>query len=775
MYVAAHPDDENTRLISYFANGENVQIAYLSLTRGDGGQNLIGKELGVKLGQIRTQELLQARKTDGGRQFFSRAIDFGYTKTPDETFQNWDREKVLGDVVWVIRNFQPDIIITRFNTIPGGGNHGQHTTSAILAEEAFKISGDPKAYPEQLKYVKTWQPKRVFWNTYNFRGDFVKEEGQQYFEFPTGDYNPILGETYSQIAADSRTMHKSQGFGSTARNGGAVDHIQFITGTPATNSAFDGVENRWQTISNGDEIEKLIDSALENFDFKNPKNNVGNLLKIKAQMESVESKELWLKEKISSVDALILESLGIEAEWIVSKELGYPGENISTDLEITNPSDGKLQIISFESVGEKLEVNKDLQENLITVLDQPFSIPANFPLSQPYWLKEPADGALYQIIDQLEIGKPFDNSQPKGVLTLSYEGQTIQMALPLMYKYNSPVDGEVKQPFTIVPRVDLSVSKENVFLVSGADDKLIVNVNFAEEILDGNLGFENLEPNQFSIVSESRNEASKQITYEVKFLLEGIQNRTVTAKYVTDSGMEYDQTTNHIYYNHIPNLTFFSPASINLIKADWKISGEKIGYVEGAGDEVPNVLSSLGYQVSFIGPEDYSLENLKQFKAIVVGIRAYNTNDELIENQNVLMEYVKEGGNVIVQYNTTAGLKTENMGPYPFKLSRDRVTVENSPFQADWSHPIISTPNKLDKADFDHWVQERGLYFVTDVSKEYSTPLQFQDPNEDFLNGALIYTEFGKGHYVYTGISFFRELPAGVPGAIKLFINLIEQ
>ncbi len=330
-------------------------------------------------------------------------------------------------------------------------------------------------------------------------------------------------------------------------------------------------------------------------------------------------------------------------------------------------------------------------------------------------------------------------------------------------------------PFTVVPEVDLVVSKENVFLVEGVDPKLMVTVNFANEMLDGKLGFENLTSSQYKIVSVSTNEANKQKLYEVEFSLDANQKRTVTATYTTASGEVFDQSTNRIIYSHITNLTYFSPASVNLIKADWKISGAKIGYVPGAGDDVPNVLSALGYEVVEIGPNDFNQAYLSQFKAVVVGIRAYNTNLSLIENQQVLMDYVKEGGNVVVQYNTTGGLKSSDMGPYPFSLSRDRVTVENSPFKADYNHPVLSNPNQLVAADFDGWVQERGLYFVTDISKEYSTPLQFQDPDEDFLNGSLIYTKYGKGNYVYTSISFFRELPAGVPGAIKLFINLIEQ
>jgi LmbE family N-acetylglucosaminyl deacetylase len=272
LYVAAHPDDENTRLIGYLANGVHAEVAYLSLTRGDGGQNLIGKELGIELGMIRTQELIRARETDGGRQFFSRAIDFGFSKHPDETLTNWEREKVLEDVIWIIRKFQPDIVINRFNDIPGT-THGHHTTSAILSLEAFDKAADPNVFPDQLQWVEPWQPTRVFWNAYNWGGQYEPKEGTMYHRFEVGDFNPFLGQTYSKIAADSRTMHKSQGFGSTAQLGEGSDFMEFVKGVPFTSDPFQDVATRWDKVPQGKAIERAIDLVIANFDFKNPENN----------------------------------------------------------------------------------------------------------------------------------------------------------------------------------------------------------------------------------------------------------------------------------------------------------------------------------------------------------------------------------------------------------------------------------------------------------------------------------------------------------------------
>ncbi|RIW14569.1 PIG-L family deacetylase [Algoriphagus lacus] len=775
LYVAAHPDDENTRLIAYLANGEHAEVAYLSLTRGDGGQNLIGKELGIELGQIRTQELIKARETDGGRQYFTRAMDFGYSKNPTETFQNWEKEKVLSDVVWAIRKFQPDIIITRFNTIPGV-THGHHTTSAILAGEAFELAGKSDAFPEQLQWIKPWQAKRIFFNAYNFQGEFKPEEGKKYHVFEVGGYDPLLGETYHQIAADSRTMHKSQGFGATAGTGEAKDYIQLVAGEDYSGSPFDGVSDRWEGIMGGKEIKLQIEQTISTFDFVQPDKNVEKLLKLRSSMLALSSQETWIREKIDKLDQVIFRSLGLEFEFNVRKETGFPGEEVKAELILNNPSRIGISQINFEVNGQNLQSGvNEIKENKTVSIPVSFTIPEDAVYSQPYWLENAIDGAVYQVNDQVQIGKPFNDVTTSGNLTFSIENHKFKANVPLRYKFNDQVDGEVKQPFTIVPEVDLSVSKENVFLVSGADPTLTVTVHFRDQFLEGNLDFEGLDTTQFKILSIEDVVFQKKRIYQVGFLPNGNGKKTITARFTTAQGKSYDQLIKQISYKHIPNLTYFSPASFNLIQADWKLSGEKIGYVPGAGDDVPGVLTALGYKVTMIGPEDYTVDYLSQFKAIVVGIRAYNTNEDLSSNQQAMMGYVRSGGNLIIQYNTSSPLLTSQLGPYPFTIGRDRVAVQGSPVTADWASPVLAGPNKVTQVDFEGWVQERGLYFATAIDSSYQTPLIMQDPDEKPNNGSLIVGKYGQGSFVYTGISFFRQLPAGVPGAIKLFVNLIEQ
>lgn len=774
LFVAAHPDDENTRLIAYLANAEHAEVAYLSLTRGDGGQNLIGKELGIELGMIRTHELLRARETDGGRQFFTRALDFGFSKNPDETFNNWDRDKLLSDVVWMVRKFQPDIIINRFNTIPGT-THGHHTSSAILSVEAFDKAADPSVFPDQLKYTKPWQAKRIFWNAYNWGGQYEPEVGKTYFTFAVGEYNPLLGTTYSQIAADSRTMHKSQGFGSTSQIGEGNDFIELVKGPTFKDHPFEDISNRWEQLPNGSKVIEAIEGALIDFDFTSPENNLEKLLHIKSLLDAQNSEDLWLVEKKKYLDKLILEALGVKAEFIVKKEIGFPGETITTELVFNNPAQIPLTVSTFGGKIFSQNINKEAKNNIPVSQNLEINIPRDYPVSQPFWLEKPLDGSLFDIQELAKIGQPVNGPSIEGSLVLSINGQVIQMNLPLLYKYNDQVDGEIKQPFTLVPEVNVKLDKNNLFLIQGADQTLNVEVSFRNRILDGKLALEGVESGQFRIVNEEKDEKRNRLVYTIEFLDSDQEKKEILVSFQTNDGQKFNLDTKRIIYRHIPNLTYFTSTTLGLVKMDLKLSNQRIGYISGAGDDVPEVLRNLGYQVSILENEELKKERLKSFQTIIIGIRAFNVNQDLADNVDQLMEYVQEGGNLIVQYNTISPLLTRDLGPYPFSLSRNRVTVENSQVVADLAHPVLSRPNKISLSDFEGWVQERGLYFTSNWDNNYTSPLTMQDPGEKANKGSLIFAKYGKGTYTYSGISWFRQLPAGVPGAVKLFVNLIEQ
>lgn len=775
LYVAAHPDDENTRLIAYLANEEMAEVAYLSLTRGDGGQNLIGKELGIELGMIRTQELLKARETDGGKQFFSRAIDFGYSRNPTETLNNWDRQKLLADAVWVIRNFQPDIIITRFNTIPGI-THGHHTTSAIIAGEAFKISGDPTVFPEQLSQVKPWSAKRIFWNAYNWGGVYEPKPDKQYHEFQVGKFNPILGMSYSQIAANSRTMHKSQGFGSTAAIGEGTDFIEFVDGQTYSESPFEDLKNRWTLLPNGKVISSKIDALIASFDFVKPANNIGKLIEIRKELNKVQGNLPWVNDKKSLINQLIMKTIGWKALFLSDTELNYPSSSIQGIVILNQVTENLIKLVSFRVFDKTLDFDTNLANNKSVQKEIVFAIPSNHLNSQPYWLRNEPENNLYYVKDQAMIGKPYNAPTVEGTLSFSLEGEHFELALPLQYRYNDPVNGEVIQPFKVVPEISVSVSQSNVFLLNNIPAILDAEVNFGKEIREGKLKIEGLKESEFSIVGQSIDEKNKTIRYQIQLKnSNGEEKSAHKVYYETADGEIFQENTKRILYPHIPNLTYFPEASFNLIRLNMKLSNQTIGYISGAGDDVPGILNNLGYSVERIEEAQLGAD-LSKYSTIITGIRAFNVNQGLASHTDALMEYVNNGGNLIVQYNTSSSLLSKEFGPYPLTLSRDRVTVENSPVKVLLeNHPVLNQPNKISAKDFDGWVQERGLYFPGEWDLQYKTPLLMQDPGESASKGSLLVTNYGKGTYTYSGISWFRLLPAGVPGAIKLFVNLIEQ
>jgi hypothetical protein len=540
------------------------------------------------------------------------------------------------------------------------------------------------------------------------------------------------------------------------------------------NSPFDGVESRWSVVKGGLAIkEQLEELLLEKFNLVETPKNLPALLAIRSAMLELDTSSPWIASKLAKLDQLIFSCLGLGMEFVTNQELGYPGEKIAAQLLLINPSQVPISEISFQ-LKDAYYPSKDTKGDEDTKVAITLELASDEAYSQPYWLKEPLDGALFSVKNQRDIGLPY-KEKVGGDLSFVLSGHKFKVAVPLVYKFNDPIDGEVNQPFTLVPEVDLSLSKELVFLVPGADPTVTVTVNFRNQLLEGALEFEGLNSNQFKVVGVEEFPDQKKRTYTVTFLRGQNGKKEIKARFKSASGNVFDQVIHRISYPHIPNLTYFSPAQIQLIQEDWKVSGGKVGYIEGAGDEVPEVLSSLGYEVNFLEEGKLELDELKYYQAIVLGIRAYNTQEFLASKQQILLDYVKSGGNLILQYNTSSPLVTPNLGPYPFAIGRDRVTVEGSPVQADWEHSLLRAPNRLEAKDFEGWVQERGLYFAFKVDERYQSPLTLQDPGEAANKGALITTQFGTGTYVYTGISFFRQLPAGVPGAIKLFINLIEQ
>lgn len=784
LYIAAHPDDENTRLLTYFSKDKLYRTGYLSLTRGDGGQNLIGDEQGIELGLIRTQELLAARRIDGAQQFFTRAFDFGFSKTSKETLEIWGHGKILSDVVWVIRKFQPDVIITRFPPDERAG-HGHHQTSAILAAEAFRAAADRNQFPEQFQYgVKPWQAKRILWNTFNFGSTNTTSPDQ--FKIDVGGYNPLLGESYGEIAAKSRSQHKSQGFGVASQRGSAMEFFEPVAGPQIVNSLMDDVDISWTRIGGGNDIGKLIGALLKNYDFLHPENSVSSLLQIRRAIENLPAGNIWKQEKLKAVNDLIGSCLGIFADATTHNEYAVRQDSLLVYFSINQRLQGNASLQSIAIGGIEIPVNTRLPQNENLNLSK--TIHVDQPISQPYWLKEPMEKGSYNVSDQTLIGKPQNGPAYEAEFTIVIDGQPIKIQRPVQYKYTDPVRGEIYEPLVIIPKITVSLAPDLV--LTGIQppainsENLEITVTFVSHLTRGNAALSiELKSNEGkSIRKDSVINLTKGKSYSFSFPLKQLK-KTGTEIFTAsvffrdkNETSEFNKNLIKISYEHIPTINYFDIDKTKVINETVITKGKNIGYITGAGDKIPQALTEMGYMVKLLGEKDITDQNLRQFDAIIAGVRAYNVNEWLESKYDILMRYISNGGNYIVQYNTTGFSSSGKfkMGPYDFSIGRTRVTDEDAAVTIETpNHPVLNYPNKITQKNFENWIQERSLYQAENWDKHYQTPFSMHDPGESESKGSLIITPYGKGNFVYTGIVFFRELPAGVAGAFPLFANLI--
>jgi LmbE family N-acetylglucosaminyl deacetylase len=764
LYVAAHPDDENTRLLAYLANEKLYRTGYLSMTRGDGGQNLIGDEQGVELGLIRTQELLAARRIDGAEQFFTRAFDFGFTKSPEETFRFWDHDKILSDVVWVIRKFQPDVIITRFPTT-GEGGHGHHTASAILAGEAFDAAADPKKFPEQFKYgVKPWQAKRLLWNTFNFGS--VNTERPDQFTVDAGGYNSLLGKSYGEIAAESRSQHKSQGFGVPSSRGTSLEYFKTIKGTPPVKDLMDGVTTNWQRL-NLPELQTAVKKIMAGYSFQQPENSLPALEDFYRLLKK-SGDGYWQSQKIKEVQQLIKESAGLFIEATTNTMYAVQGDSLHINFTANNRAGNNMTVSAVTIRNNTFPVNQQLSLNENFSKQLNVFIPADARISQPYWLEAPMTKGSFSVNDQALIGKP-ENDPQSAAVTVDVSGEKFVYDIPLKYKYNDPVKGEVYQPLFVIPSVEI---KSNPGLALSLNNQP-VEIDYST-IVNNSSGPVTVKKSLPSNVLETIKE--KDAWYSLK---KPSEDGADTIKFTASrNGQVYDSYKKVMQYSHIPDIIYFPKAESKMVSFDLKIAGKNIGYIPGAGDKVPDALLKMGYNVTTLTPSVLVSGKLQQFDAIVTGVRAYNIHEWLNDAYDALMNYVKEGGTLLVQYNTNnnIGPVKAKIGPYPFTISRNRVTDENAAVTfLQTSGSYMNLPNKITGKDFDNWIQERSTYQATDFEKNYQALFEMHDAGEGPQNGSLIYTNYGKGKFIYCGLVFFRQLPAGVPGAYRLFANLLAH
>ncbi len=774
LHIEAHPDDENTSALAFFSIGRKYRTAYLSLTRGDGGQNLIGPEKGAEIGIIRTQELLAARRNDSAEQYFTRAIDFGYSKTAEETLSLWGKDNILADIVWIIRNFRPDVIISR-SIGEGSRGHGHHTAAGELTEEAFHAAANRDRFPEQLQYVEPWQAKRLIWNRWR-----QSDQGTaNALPLNIGEYNPLLGKSYAEIGAESRSMHKSQGFGSAGRRGTYYDYYQVLEGPPADSDFFDGIDTTWNRVPRGKQIGLMLEKIMDDFDPQHPSKSLPSLLAVYTKLNAFDE-TYWIKVKKEELLRVIRSCAGLWIEAVSPDFSAAPGDEIQIQTTIVNRSEYPLRIQDIDYSGLSFDsgLNTPLENNDPQIFSKTIRIPGDFPISQPFWLIYPPKKSIFTIRDQLLVGLAENSPSIPVKIKLNADGHILEYTVPLLYRWTDRVDGERNRPFEIRPKVTVQIEDKVKIFTELSLQELRVKLKSHTPNAAGTIRLEapeqwRVHPESIPFMMNKKYEESK-VTFEVT-PPKNADEAIITAV-AEINGEKLDCDIVEISHPHIVRQVYFPKSRTKAIKMDLVRAGTRLGYIMGSGDEVADSLIHIGYQVTFLDDDMLDRADLGQFDAIIAGIRAFNTRERLKNTSPRLLQYVKDGGTFIVQYNVSRGLLTEDIGPYPLTIGRDRVSEETAPVAfIKPQHSLLNFPNTITPKDFDGWVQERGLYFASEWDERYEAILVSSDTNESDKNGGLLYTRYGKGVFIYTGYSWFRQLPAGVPGAYRLFVNLIAS
>jgi LmbE family N-acetylglucosaminyl deacetylase len=773
LYVGAHPDDENTAILAYLSKGRKYRTAYLSVTRGEGGQNLIGAEQGVEIGLIRTQELLAARRIDGAEQFFTRAVDFGYSKTAEESFEFWGKEKVLGDIVWVIRKFRPDVIMSRFSAQQAGG-HGHHMATAILVKEAFEAAGDPGRLPEQLKYVSAWKPRRLLWNIWRPS----PEEAKNLLRVDTGEYNPLLGTSYSEIAGESRSQHKSQGFGSAGRRGTQTDYFEVAAGEPATQDIFEGIDASWKRVPGGQNVERRLEESLRSYDPQQPSKSIAGLLGVYAELAKLPD-GYWVRVKKGDLLRVIQACAGLWMEAIAADYAAAPGDTIQIKTSVINRSDTSLSLhsLAFPGIAPDSILDRPLQNNEPQSIETTLELPKDIALSQPYWLEESNRGGPDTAGDGSLLGEAENPPAASARIGLLADGQLLEYSIPVLFRWTDQVSGELYRPFEIRPRITIYCQDKVTIFPDDAPKKIKLRLKSHSANVSGTVRLRGPAAWKMTPESIAFSLPGKYDESEVAFEVSP-PKQAATAELTAEAesgGQTFSRDLVEISYPHIHRQVYFPESRLKVVKLDIKTEGRKLGYIMGAGDEVPRTLENLGYEVVELSDDMIENTDLAPFDAVITGVRAYDTREVLKRSKDKLLRYVENGGTLVAQYNVSWNQEGNQIGPYPLTIGRDRVSVENVPVVfLSPGHPLLNFPNKITAEDFEGWIQERGLYFASQWDERYEAVLACHDPGEPDRKGGLLYSRYGRGVFIYTGYSWFRQLPAGVPGAFRLFANLIS-
>lgn len=772
LYVGAHPDDENNKLLTYFAQEQLVDAAYLSLTRGEGGQNFIGTEKESELGILRVQECLSARETEGTRQFFTRAKDFGFVESVDETLCLWDEQAVLADMVWTIRYFRPNVIITRFS--PNIADlHGHHQSSAVLTEVAYDLAADPLAYPEQLEELSVWKAEHLLWNVYQESG--VKDIGgrvtplPEHFSLDIPVYNRYSGLHYGKIAAESRNNHRSQAMASLIQYTPSVEYFELLKGEPidttVTNSLFSSTETSDQYIP---VFKELIDGLLV-------KHFQGDNLEFSLAIATI---LLWMKtvpnnnaiyEKQTDLELLLLRSLGVSFEIYSTDDRWVPGTNVTLSLQANIPQDSDLVLTSvtvpfFEtayfqpyrlSQTERVEITGRLSQTIDPSL--------------PAWLKEKGSRGRYSPQSFSDIVLSQQDNPIVAQLQLQFAGLSIAIRVPVLNN-NKPMI--ISPAFTGAFDTDIIVLAD--FTSRSVSLELQSNVPTVESICVRLTGTEGLElfPKEQTVVIQGN--ASEKIHFQLTSLEHTERVQQVGFEIETAYGV-HQNSFKSVNYPHIEEVVYYPPAVLRVLNSSIANTASRIAYIAGKNDGLVASLNQLVNHLELISPVELKDRDLSTFDAVVLGIRIYNTDPDIAASHRQLLEYVEAGGVLINQYHTPYDLSVGEIGICPLAVSSERICdAESSISFLDPAHRLLNYPNKIVQHDFANWVQDRALFLPQDWTSGFMPILRTQNSDGKNVDGLLLVNKKGRGYYIYSSLSLFRQLPAGVAGAYRLFANMLS-
>lgn len=784
LMLGAHPDDENTAVMAYFARGRHLRTVYFSATRGEGGQNRIGTEQGHLMGVIRTHELLEARRIDGGEQDFATVVDFGYTKTPEEALSVWGEETLLRDMVRSIRKIRPDVIVARFPPHPGSGGHGHHTAVGWTGPVAFEAAADPRRFPELG--LPPWRAERYYFNVFTFGRRMEQQASQQpgRLRVELGEYDPVLGRSYAEIAGESRSMHRSQAMGASQRKGSVPTFFEYVAGSRASEDLFDGIDTTWGRVEGAARVAESLALARDSYRPDRPGETLAHLLEAYKELKplggpDVEYKRAELVRAIELAAGVWVDAAADRWDAVAGGDIEVTGSVLWRAPHAWRWTGTRLEGLVAADLGSA----GDLERNRIAQRSASVEIPAHACYSQPYWLPERPQG-------DAQCADLGDSPGPKTVLRAVFSFETprgieVEIEKPVVYRWVDPSLGERTRPLAVVPPVTVAFARENrIFTDAEATD---VAVRLASNLGTANASVALTAPDGWT-VSPAQKEVrferrGQEVTAQFQLTPPGSASGGGLTATVTVDGRLIRSGMRTIEYGHIPATPVFPRAAMRVERLDVELLAREIGYVMGAGDKIPDALRELGANVTLLSAEDLAAGDLGRFDAVVTGVRALNTRPDLVAARERVLEYVENGGTLVVQYNTASfrrrgpgGAPAATLGPYPMTESRLRVTDEHADvsFPAGAEHPLLSVPNRITADDFKGWVQERGLYFMSDWDERYDAVLACNDEGENPLAGGMLYARYGKGVYVFTGYSWFRQLPAGVPGAFRIFANLIS-